>query len=158
MGLLCLNGLASLNIVKLSTMKKQRLSIRQERFCHEILKDYVASYAAERAGYAKGSAKQRGYVLMNTPYVQDRIAELQAEQSGSQDFGVADVVDTIKQVAFDVTAKNMDRLRAAELLGKHLNMFTDRSEVVTKSSGMAVRIVQFDGTIVKAGHVDPHES
>lgn len=131
-------------------MSKYGLSLRRERFCHEILKDFVASHAAVRAGFSKGSAKQRGYKLMRDPRIRERIAEIQVQQSGSRDFGVADVVDTFKQIAFDPTAKPMHRLRAAELLGRHLGMFTDRSEVVTKSSGPAVQIVKFDRPIVKA--------
>ena len=105
----------------------------------------MGSHAAAKAGFSQKHAKTTAHRLLKSPVVQKRISDIQAEETRNADVTVADVLRELMAIANDVSARNMDRLKAAELLGKHLGMFTDRVETTTKSKGsaVAVQVVQF---------------
>ncbi|RZJ88705.1 MAG: terminase small subunit [Chryseobacterium sp.] len=52
------------------------LTVKEERFCQEYIKDFNATKAAERAKYSKTSARQIGSENLSKPYIKNRIAEL----------------------------------------------------------------------------------
>ncbi len=54
-------------------MSKKKLSIKEDRFITEYMKDGNGARAAEDAGYAKNSARQTAYDLLTKPYIQDEI-------------------------------------------------------------------------------------
>lgn len=140
---------------------------KQERFCEEYMIDLNATQAAIRAGYSPRTAnEQAGRLLVNVS-IQNRIAQLQAEQSRRTGISADRVVRELAKVAFanagdiidprtaslksnadrdDLAAvqsvkvkmfgedgleqevKLADKLRALDLLGKHLGMYKDTSE------------------------------
>lgn len=53
---------------------------RYEAFCREYLVDMVASRAAIRSGFSPKNAASIGCLLLQKPEIQERIAELKAEQ------------------------------------------------------------------------------
>src|SRR5690349_10894554 len=55
---------------------EQKLTAKEEKFCHEYIKDFNATQAAIRAGYSKGTARQIGYENLTKPYIKNRIKEL----------------------------------------------------------------------------------
>jgi phage terminase small subunit len=164
-------------------MKKgQKLSLKQERFCHEYMKDGNATAAALRAGYSGRSAPQQGYELLGKTLVAARINELRSTQFKRIDmtadrillelFRIATVDITqafdemgqlkpLSEIPEDVrraisglevneifdgqgdqkTAiglakkiKFAEKTKAAELLGKHFKLFSERLEVSGKLS------------------------
>lgn len=59
------------------------LTVKEERFCQEYIKDFNATAAAIRAKYSKTSARQIGSENLSKPYIKNRIAELlEAEEMG----------------------------------------------------------------------------
>lgn len=112
-----------------------RLTEKQKRFVAEYLVDLNATQAAIRAGYSEKTAEQIGYQLLQKTSVQVAIQEAQDERSKRTEITQDMVVDELRAVAFakagdytDSTLKYSNKLKALELLGKHLGMFTDRVE------------------------------
>ena len=112
-------------------MNQPKLSKRQEQFCQEYLVDLNATQSAERAGYTKTTAKANCGRMLADPKVQKRIDELKAERIERVQIEADDVVERLVRVA----NKSEDEcdwhptIRATELLGKHLAMFTDKSKI-----------------------------
>ncbi len=57
-----------------------KLTDQQELFCLEYMKDLNATQAAIRAGYSENSARSIACENLTKPNIQDRVAELKAEQ------------------------------------------------------------------------------
>ena len=139
---------------------------KQERFCEEYMIDLNATQAAIRAGYSPKTANEQGSQLLAKLSIQNRIAQLQAEQSRRTGVSADRVVRELAKIAFvnaadlidpktaslksdvshdDIAAvqsvkvktfgedgleqevKLADKLRALDLLGKHLGMFNGAS-------------------------------
>ena len=136
------------------------LTKKQQVFCEEFLIDLNATQAAIRAGYSKDTAKSIAGENLSKPIIQDYISELMAKRSKKTGITADYVLNNIKEIGercmqrapvmkFDHESKEMvqkqdDRgrdvwefdaansLKANELLGKHLNLWTDKKEVMGK--------------------------
>lgn len=144
------------------TGKQQRLTAKQQRFVEEYLIDLNATKAAVRAGFSAKTAEQQGYQLLQKTLVAQAIQQGMDARSErteiSADYVLQSIVETMercKQVypvldrkggpvltetadgdvarAFTFNAGGV--LKGAELLGKHLKMFTDKVEL---SGGVSV--------------------
>lgn len=131
------------------------LTAKQELFVQEYLIDLNATQAAIRAGYSEKTAGQQGFELLKKPEIQSGInAAQQARAERTQinaDYVLRTIHETVercKQAApvldkqgKPVLVENGDGelvaaytfepqavLKGAELLGKHLKMFTDKVE------------------------------
>lgn len=131
------------------------LTDKQQRFVEEYLVDLNATQAAIRAGYSENTARAIGAENLTKPDIADAIAGAQAERSKrtevTADYVLASIIETMERCkqASPVTYKNGERvmvetadgeiapawtfnaagvLKGAELLGKHLAMFTDKLE------------------------------
>lgn len=105
------------------------LTEKQKRFVQEYLVDLNATQAAIRAGYSQKTAQEQSSRLLSNVMVQKNIQ--QAMQRRSQRTGVAqdEVLKKLGQIAFseeEDVAKERNQLKALELLGKHLGMFTGK--------------------------------
>ena len=109
-------------------MTRRTLTPRQERFCEEFIVDLDVGAAAERAGYASPGN------LMAHPMVLARIAELKAARSARVSLKADDVLAGLHAEATkgDMNDPNPSRIRAWELIGKHLGMFVDRKQLSIK--------------------------
>ena len=114
---------------------------KQARFCEEYMIDLNATQAAIRAGYSPKTANEQAARLLANVSIQNRIAQLQAEQSRRTGVSADRVVRELAKVAFDLAAvqsvkvktfgedgleqevKLADKLKALDLLGRHLGMF-----------------------------------
>lgn len=127
------------------------LKKRYERFCQEYVVDYNGTQAAIRAGYKKKSARQQASRLLALEEVLTRISELQKDQLNrlalSQDYVVLQLLETYKccrepspVMRYDPSTGDLEEtgmyqfdskgaLRALELIGKHLGMFSDKVHV-----------------------------
>ncbi len=134
----------------------QMLTPKQQVFCREYLVDLNATQAAIRAGYSVKSANEQGSRLLANVKVAAYVELLMEERSTrldvNADYVLATIVDTIercRQRVRPMIYKNGDPvlietengslahayaydassvLRGAELLGRHLKMFTDKVE------------------------------
>lgn len=104
------------------------LTIKQITFIVEYLKDGNATRSAIAAGYSEKTAQEQGARLLSNVMVKEELAKrfqrLQERTEITADY----VLNGIKTVA-ENTEKDNDKLKAYELLGKYLKLFTDRLEV-----------------------------
>lgn len=109
----------------------QELTDRQARFCEEYLIDLNATQAAIRAGYSEKTANEQGAQLLAKLSIQNRIAELKAERAKRTEITQDSVIQELAEVARAEVkgVRAVDKLKALELLGKHLGMFVERYEV-----------------------------
>lgn len=103
---------------------------REKRFCEEYLVDLCAARAALRAGYppATANGKAASWIKRENPkkpQLRAEIDRLLAERSLRTRVNSDRVVMELANIAFDSAdgARTKDKLRALELLGKHLGMF-----------------------------------
>lgn len=98
-----------------------------ELFCQEYLIDCCGTAAAKRAGFSAHTANEQAAQMLATEEVSDRIGFLMEERfrrvGVNQDFVLNELV-TLARVG-----EGMSRVRALELLGKHLHLFNDRVDV-----------------------------
>lgn len=142
------------------------LNAKQQRFVAEYLIDLNATAAYKRAGYiAKGnSAEVNASRLLSNAQVAKTVQEAMDKRSGDLGIDAKYVLMTIKatiercsqaepvmrdgsatgEYKFDATAV----LKGAELLGKHLKMFTDKTEL-TGPNGSPVQIERIERVIVR---------
>ena len=101
-----------------------KLTEKQKRFCEEYLIDLNATQAAVRAGYKNSDVGRR---LVTKSHVLNYISELQKEQSKRTGISADTVLKELQKVAFaetDISGK--EKIKALELLGKHLGLFSDQ--------------------------------
>lgn len=113
-----------------------RLTDKQQRFVDEYLVDLNATAAAKRAGYSAKRASELGYQLLQKTTVQTALQKAMQARSQrlciTQDF----VLERLREIAErdasdapDSPLKYASKLRALELLGRHLGLFEDRLRV-----------------------------
>ncbi len=108
------------------------LTPKQQRFVAEYLVDLNATAAAERAGYEHPNT-QGPRRLVNVG-IAKAIASAQAKRSKrtevTQDYVLTAIKDTIEQYRGGGEGSNPNAvLKGAELLGRHLALFTDKAVV-----------------------------
>lgn len=101
------------------------LTRKQERFCQEyLINGFNASEAARKAGYSKDADKEIGYDLLTKAHIQKYIQRL-TKDTINEEYVLNKIVETLNK------AQNQDKLsevlKASELLGKYLAMFTDKN-------------------------------
>lgn len=111
---------------------------KQEAFAREYVVDSNATQAAIRAGYSPKTAYAQGSRLLT--YVEVRAAVQQQREQRALDVELT--ADVVLSGLLDIALHgNVDsaRVRAFELLGKHLSLFTDRLEVTQVPDASLVR-------------------
>ncbi|NLR08679.1 MULTISPECIES: terminase small subunit [Lactobacillaceae] len=122
----------------------QKLTVKQQKFADEYVISGNATQAAELAGYAKRSAHSIGAENLQKPaiasYIESRLKEISdgkiADQQEILEYLTATMrgeetesVATAKGIYTDVEVGAKDRVKAAELLGKRLAMWTEKRDV-----------------------------
>ncbi len=119
----------------------RRLTPKQERFCSEYLIDFNATQAAIRAGYSPRTAKQQGSRLLTNADIADHQATLVRARTARTEITADRVLRDLRTVAdrclaeepvLDANGAPTGRwkfdphpaIRALELLGKHLGLFS----------------------------------
>lgn len=107
------------------------LNPKQKAFVSEYLVDSNAAAAARRAGYSDRTAKQIAAKLMARGDVQEAIAAARKEQqerTGITSDYVLSRLQTIVERCMEEDWDPAQANRSLELLGKHLGMWTDKTE------------------------------
>jgi phage terminase small subunit len=152
---------------------------RMERFCQQYLIDLNATQAAVRAGYSKATANEQGSRLLAKVSIKKRIKELAKQNATAAEVTPALVLSTIKETMErcgqdirPVMAKgkqvteldgegsvqpvyrfdSQGVFRGAELLGRYLTLFTDKTEL-TGANGQPVEIISTDMEPEKAARI-----
>ena len=131
---------------------KSGLTDKQKRFCDEYLVDLNGTQAAIRAGYSPRSARQIADKNMSNgdirKYIDERMKEKEKELIADQDEVLKYLTNVLrgKSQSEIVVVENIgdftsearliqkapdekERLKAAELLGKRYNLFSDKMKV-----------------------------
>jgi len=104
------------------------LTPKQVRFVDEYLLDLNATQAAIRAGYSAKSARSIGEENLTKPDIKTAIQIRQASREKRTEIAQDDVVKGLLSEAkyFGSGASPSARVRAWELLGKHVGMLDER--------------------------------
>ena len=103
-----------------------KLTEKQKRFGEEYLIDLNAPQAADRAGYKN---PEIGRQLITKNNVLNYINELRKEQSQRTGINADTVLKELEKIALaDTDISGKEKIKALELLGKHLGMFSERKE------------------------------
>lgn len=128
------------------------LTDKQKRFCDEYLVDLNGTQAAIRAGYSKKTARSIAAENLSKPnirqYIDERMQEKEKELIADQDEVLKYLTNVLrgKSQSEIVVVENIgdftsearliqkapdekERLKAAELLGKRYNLFSDKMKV-----------------------------
>ncbi len=108
-----------------------KLTAKQKAFVAEYLIDLCATQAAIRAGYSEKTARSQGQRMLTNVDIAEAIQKLMAKRAERTEIDADYVISEITQVIKDRrgTGKNANPnavLKGAELLGRHLAMFTDK--------------------------------
>lgn len=105
-----------------------RLTPKQAAFVREYMIDLNATQAAIRAGYKAKNAYQTGAENLRKPQIQQAIQEKRKAAEEKCAVTVEWILSEIAKIAKDQEVKAADRLKALELLGKHLGLWEKRSD------------------------------
>jgi phage terminase small subunit len=113
------------------------LTAKQDRFVAEYVIDHNATKAAIRAGYSERTASVIGHENLRKPQIIERLDEIEAETARGLELTREFVISRLMTIA-DV-GSGSTQVRALELLGKHLALFTDRLEVTQMPDSATVQ-------------------
>lgn len=114
-----------------------KLTDKQNMFVAEYLIDLNATKAAIRAGYSEKNAFKIGSDLLQKSTIQAALQQRMKDREARTAITADRVLKELAKAAFvdpkaDMTGweglRPSDRLKALELIGKHMSMFTDRVE------------------------------
>ena len=122
-----------------------KLTPKQEKFIQEYLVDLNATQAAIRAGYSEKTARASAARNMQNVNIQDALQEAREKQQERTEITADMVLMELKSIALDDAADYQDsrlrysnKIKALELLGKHLGMFTDKVSVEMPEGGVVM--------------------
>ena len=106
------------------------MNLRQEVFVREYLVDLCGAKAARRAGYSSKGANNQAFRLLRDPEVKRAVEAALEERLKRIEVKQDEVIRELKAVAMasasdenGAAVKLGSKLRALELLGKHLGIF-----------------------------------
>lgn len=109
-----------------------KLTAKQERFCREYIIDLNATRAAIRAGYSEKTANRIASENLSKLDIQEKIRQLQQKIEARTEITQDKVLNELANIGFAESSKQIrvtDKIKALELLGKHLGIFTDKLQV-----------------------------
>jgi phage terminase small subunit len=112
-------------------MSKKKLTAKQELFCKEYLVDLNATQAAIRAGYSEKTAHAIGQENLRKPTIQEYIKKHTEKRAQKVNLTVENVLQDILDTrdSAEKLERLSERLKANEMLGKYLKMFTDKVDI-----------------------------
>lgn len=125
-----------------------KLTPKQKNFIDEYLLDLNATQAAIRAGYSRKTANRIGPQLLVKTCIQEELAKAMQRRAKRTEITADRVLKELAAIALDDAADYQDsrlkytnKIRALELLGKHLGMFDQQRRYDDSESGSGGGIV-----------------
>lgn len=125
-----------------------KLTPKQKNFIDEYLLDLNATQAAIRAGYSRKTANRIGPQLLVKTCIQEELAKAMQRRAKRTEITADRVLKELAAIALDDAAdyndsrlKYTNKIRALELLGKHLGMFDQQRRFDDSESGSGGGIV-----------------
>ena len=110
---------------------------KQWLFVQEYLVDLCGAAAARRAGYSPAGAKNAAWRLLRDPEVKTIVKEEMEKRAARVQLKQEDVLRELRAVAFAAASdengaavKYASKLRALELLGRHMGLFEGKVAAV----------------------------
>lgn len=121
-----------------------KLTPKQSAFVREYLVDLNATQAAIRAGYSAKTAEQQGPRLLGNVEVAAAVQKGMDKRAQKVGITAEEVLTDIIRIGNSAEAAEdfPAALKARELLGKHLKLFTDKVEI---SGAATVDVRDFTG-------------
>lgn len=118
-----------------------RLLPRQEKFC-QLMADasMTQTQALISAGYSAKNARSSANKLLANPKIQARIHELRIEAGKRNEVNLDEVIEGLRRARDEAESSGQysAAIRATELLGKYLGMFSDKISVSSSGAGSAL--------------------
>ena len=122
-----------------------KLTPKQKKFIDEYLIDLNATQAAIRAGYSPKTARASAARNMQDVNIQAALQKARERQQARTEITADMVLKELKAIALDDAADYNDsrlrytnKIKALELLGKHLGMFTEKVKVDMPEGGIVM--------------------
>lgn len=109
------------------------LTEKQRLFCDEFLKDRNALQAAIRSGYSVSAAGSIAFKNMHNPAIVKKIGAKTSQVTLDAGVSAEFVLRELRKVAEQEDVAQSTKVRALELIAKHLGMLEDRLTVKTDS-------------------------
>lgn len=126
-----------------------KMTVKQQAFADYYIETGNATESAIRAGYSKKTAKETGYENLTKPHIKSYIEEKLAEMSSKRIADATEVLETLtavmrgesksavlrglgegyQEISEEMPPTTVERIRAAELLGKRHKLFTEKAEI-----------------------------
>lgn len=101
-----------------------KLTEKQKRFCEEYLIDLNATQAGIRAGYSPNGINKRVTRMMANDGITQYIQQLLKDRSQRTGINADTVLKELVKIALaDTEITGKEKMKALELLAKHLGMF-----------------------------------
>jgi phage terminase small subunit len=125
------------------------LTAKQQAFIREYLVDFNATQACIRAGYSVRTANEQG--AQNLAKLSSEIKLYQDKIAANAEITQQDIINRLALIAFDKIGDDVlhkDQIKALELIGKHIGMFTTSKIELTGKDGSAIAITNIDAVDV----------
>ncbi|MBC6109944.1 terminase small subunit [Pedobacter fastidiosus] len=103
---------------------------KQNKFISEYLKSGNATEAAKFAGYSEKTAYSAGQRLLKNVEILNEISKYHNNAIANAEITVAGVITMIKNIALNGKIEG-NRLRAMDLLMRHLGAYTDELKIIS---------------------------
>jgi len=138
-------------------MAGKKLSIKQQSFCLEYLKEFngTKSYQLVYSVVSENVAAASASRLLRNVKIQAFLTVLTAKQAEKAEITVEWVIQELKQLytrcQSSLTSKGAiaGATKQLELLGKHIGMWIDRSELTINIKEVNVMVIQIQSVIAK---------
>lgn len=97
---------------------------RRELFIEEYLRTLNATQSAIKAGYSERSARTTGHRLLKNDDIKAEIDKAMSQRHEQCMVDVEFILQGLKDIALDTNAPVKDRVKAYDLLGRYLTMWT----------------------------------
>ena len=109
----------------------KEISERQKKFCYEYMKDFNGTRAFLQAGYSIKQAHKQVPKVLKLPNVKKFLESLKSKDDELTKANIENIISECKIIAFGTIdgeiIKTADKLKALEMLGKYLGLFSERS-------------------------------
>jgi phage terminase small subunit len=125
---------------------KRELNPKQAAFVREYLVDLNGTQAAIRAGYSPKTANEQAAQLLAKLSVQAAVQAGMDKRAAKLDLQAEDVLRELQSIAMsevDQALRYEHKIKALELLGKHLKLFTEKIDLAgANGEPLAVTIIR----------------
>lgn len=130
-------------VIKDKVKTQVNLNDKQKQFCVEYIIDLNATQAYIRA-YGENtdseSARRMGSKLLTNIDVKKYINDLIDSYSSNCDVTVAEIVNGLKNIILDPTARHTDRIKCYDLLAKYKGMLVEHKDITSNGNSIIVTL------------------